>query len=170
MNASKRWTPLLLLALSITGCAQTNPGVKTTEANLKRFNQLDFDAYSKQNWALFKEIHCADVVVTMPDGSQTKGIEAHMKSMPWTFAWAPDHSIPSHPTSAADADMTAVTGRFKGTFTKPMPMMDGSAVPPTGKAFDVSMATFARWQNGCIAEEQVFMNEATLMKQIGLAK
>jgi hypothetical protein len=55
-----------------------------TQANvtkrLQRFDQLDLDAFSKQDWKLFNEIHCSGVVVTFPDGHQTHGIKSMRKT------------------------------------------------------------------------------------------
>jgi hypothetical protein len=40
----------------------------------QRFDRLDFDVFSNQDWKLFDEIHCPDVVVSMPDGNEIHGI------------------------------------------------------------------------------------------------
>ncbi len=66
------------------------PSVGTVEAHLARFDELNFKAYSKQNWELFAQIHADDVIVVGPDGHRTVGIEAHMEEMKRTFAWATD--------------------------------------------------------------------------------
>jgi len=44
------------------------------------------------------------------------------------------------------------------------------AVPPTGKAFKLPMRTVGVWKSdGTMAEEHLFWDNQTLMKQIGLA-
>ncbi|MGA7006813.1 MAG: hypothetical protein WBY28_07025 [Nitrososphaeraceae archaeon] len=67
------------------------------KANLVRFDKLDFDAFSNQNWTLFNEIHAPDVKVVWPDGRQTTGIEQHDKDVKAFFAYAPDTKIKVHP-------------------------------------------------------------------------
>jgi len=50
-----------------------NPAV---EKKLKVFDTLDFDVFSNQKWNRLKESHAPDIVVTWPDGHETKGIES----------------------------------------------------------------------------------------------
>ena len=45
------------------------------EKNLKKFDMLDFDVFSNQKWDRLGETHAKDIVVTWPDGHETKGIE-----------------------------------------------------------------------------------------------
>jgi hypothetical protein len=62
-----------------------------------------------------------------------------------------------------------VIGEMEGTFTQPMPTPDGKAIPPTGKAFKLTMCTVGHWKGGVMDEEYLFWDNATFMKQIGLA-
>jgi len=89
----------------------------------------------------------------------------------WTFA--PDNRITEHPVrfGTADAEWTAVMGYLDGTFTKPMTLPDVSVIQPTGKTYHLPMATLGHWnKQGVIAEEYLFWDNATLMKQIGVGK
>jgi hypothetical protein len=43
------------------------------ERHLKVFDNLDFDVFSNQKWDRLKESHAEDIVVTWPDGHETKG-------------------------------------------------------------------------------------------------
>jgi predicted HD phosphohydrolase len=57
---------IVALSLGLTGAAYAVESGKKehdkVQANLKRFDQLDFEAYSeRKNMQLFKEIHCPDV-------------------------------------------------------------------------------------------------------------
>ena len=139
-------------------------------AHLARFDTLDFDAFSKQNWELFNQIHGGDVIVTFPDGRQTKGIEAHDNDMKSLFVWAPDMKVTAHPIAFGSGDWTVTTGVLTGTFTKPMPTPDGKPIPPTGKTFTIPMCTVAHWKDNRIAEETLFWDTGAMMKQIGLAR
>ena len=153
-----------------TSSAVTDAGADPVAANLARFDQLDFEAYTKKNWDLFRHIHCSDVVVTNPDGTQTHGIEEHVTAVQSIFSWAPEQAIDEHPTKVGQGDWTAVVGRWRGTFSQPLSLPDGSSIPPTGKSWDIHLATFAHWRDGCIDQEQLFSDTLTLQRQVGLAK
>jgi hypothetical protein len=153
--------------------AQAAPGADSeVEANLKRFDQLDFEAYSlRKDMDLFKRLHCPDVKVVFPDGRITTGIDAHVNDINnILFNGTPDSRITSHPISFGSGEWTAATGVIEATFSEPMKLPDGTSIPPTGKAVKMSMATIAKWTNGCIAEEHLFWDNAEYMKQLGLAK
>lgn len=139
------------------------------QANLKRFDQLDFDAYSqRKDMKLFEEIHCADVKVVFPDGRTTHGIEQHLKDIEGLFNGTPDSRVTAHPVAFGSGNWTVATGVLEATFTEPMQLPDGSSIPPTGNKVKLTMATVAKWKNGCIAEEQLFWDNAEYMKQLGL--
>ena len=46
------------------------------QANLVRFDILDFEAWNNRNWTLFQELHSPDVLVVDSNGNTTRGIEA----------------------------------------------------------------------------------------------
>lgn len=77
--------------------------------------------------------------------------------------------IEVHPHKIADRNMTAVSGIMEGTFTRPMPLADGSSVPATGKGFTLPMATIGRWENGVMQEEWLFWDNQSYLAQIGAA-
>lgn len=52
--------------------------------------------------------------------------------------------------------------------TGPMQGPDGKEFAPTGKSFEVDFCTVARWDNGQIAEENLFYDLVTFMRQLGL--
>lgn len=186
---------IVILAGCETGRADLEAKVKVYEAekvkvmaNLTRIDQLDFDAYSKQDWKLFNEIHCEDVLVKFPDGHETKGLKQHDEDMAAMFVATPDIRVTAHPVSFGSGEWvstspdkraseqplttggwTATVGIVEATFTKPMPFGD-KTLPPTGKKLKLPMATIAHWKNGCIAEEQIFLDNAAFMQQLGLAK
>src|SRR5512145_1588929 len=47
------------------------------EASLKTFDVLDFDVFSNQKWDRLGESHAQDIIVTWPDGHETRGIAKH---------------------------------------------------------------------------------------------
>ncbi|MFS8063338.1 MAG: ester cyclase [Luteimonas sp.] len=72
--------------------------------------------------------------------------------------------------SFGSGDWTVATGVLEATFSVAMKMPDGKSIPPTGRQVKMSMATTARWANGCIAEEHLFCDNAEYMKQLGLSQ
>ena len=87
---------IVALSLGLTGVAHAAESGKKehdqVQANLKRFDQLDFEAYSeRKNMKLFREIHCPDVKVVFPDGRTTEGIEPHVADINNLFNGTPDN-------------------------------------------------------------------------------
>lgn len=140
-------------------------------ANLAKFDTLDYTVFSNQEWTRLHESHAKDIKVYWPDGHITTGIEKHIEDLKAMFVYAPDTRIKEHPIRFGSGNMTAVTGVFEGTFTKPMPIGDGKFIQPTGKAFKMPMATIGIWgPDGTMVEEHLFWDNQTYMNQIGLGK
>jgi hypothetical protein len=143
----------------------------TTEMRLTRFDSLDFDFYSNQDWKNFTISHADDIKVVYPDGVITTGLyPQHIDMLTPMFVFAPDTKIKSHPVRFGSGDWTCVIGEMEGTFSKPMPIGKGKTIPPTGKKFKLSMCTIGHWKDGKMTEEYLFWDNQSFMKQIGLAK
>lgn len=139
------------------------------EKNLKKFDYLDFDVIDKQKWDELRLSHTEDVIVTWPDGHETKGIKPHIADLQALFVWAPDLQITDHPIRFGSGSWTAVTGKMSGTFTKPLPIGNGQSIPPTGKRFAIQMVTVGHWvESGKMDHEWLFYDNAELMKELGL--
>ena len=94
--------------------------------------------------------------------------EEDLKAM---FVYAPDTRIRVHPVKFGAGPWTSVIGEMEGTFSAPMPLPNGKVIPPTGKAFKLSMNTIGRWNaQGTMDEEYLFWDNQTYMQQIGLAQ
>src|SRR5258708_21915332 len=91
------------------------------EKNRKVFDVLDFDVFSGQKWDRLAESHDTDIVVTWPDGHETKGIAKHIEDLKAMFVYAPDIKIKEHPIRFGSGSFTTATGVMRGTFSKPMP-------------------------------------------------
>ena len=139
------------------------------ERNLKAFDVLDFDVFSNQKWDRLQETHSQDIVVTWPDGHETKGIDRHIEDLKALFVFAPDISIRMHPIRFGSGTWTSVTGTMTGTFTRPMPLPDGKTIAPTGKHFALGMVTIGHWKGKTMDHEWLFWDNQDFMKQIGLA-
>lgn len=155
----------------------TTPMVKGVPAelarNLANFDDLDFRVYTGQQWNELHKSHSKDVIVHLPDGHTTTGIDKHIEELKYMWTFAPDNRITEHPArfGTADAEWTAVTGWLEGTFTKPMVLADGKTFQPTGKSYRIPMATIGHWnKQGVMFEEFLFWDNAALMTQIGLGQ
>ena len=138
------------------------------ERHLKVFDTLDFDVFSNQKWDRLRESHAIDIVVTWPDGHETKGIEKHTEDLKAMFVFAPDIKIKTHPIRFGSGSWTTATGVMTGTFTKPMPLPDGKSIPPTGKRFAIGMATIGHWKGATMDHEWLFWDNQDFMNQLGL--
>lgn len=177
MKSSRILFCLVFTIAALSGCdASSSSKLKQYEAaekiantHIATFDTLDFDVFTNQKWDRLHESHAKDIIVHWPDGHQTKGIEKHIEDLKAMFVYAPDTRIKEHPIKIASGEWTSVVGIMEGTFTKPMPLPDGKAIPPTGKPFKLIMCTVGLWKNGVMVEEYLFWDNQTFMKQIGLA-
>ncbi|MGH2648751.1 MAG: ester cyclase [Ginsengibacter sp.] len=143
-----------------------------TETRLTRFDSLDFEFYSKQDWKNFNISHADNIKVVYPDGAITEGLAPqHIDMLTPMFVFAPDTKITKHPIRFGSGDWTCVVGEMEGTFSKPMPIGNGKTIPPTGKHFKLSMTTVGHWNaDGKMSEEFLFWDNQSFMKQVGLAQ
>ncbi len=162
--------PVGKIGLTCTPDQLKNKALGLEKGHLATFDTLDFDVFTNQKWDRLGESHAKNVIVHWPDGHTTTGIDVHIKDLKALFVHAPDTRILEHPVRIGCGDLTAVTGVFEGTFTKPLPIGNGESIAPTGKAFKLPMATISRWENGLMAEEFLFWDNQTYAKQIGLTK
>src|SRR5688572_9224191 len=80
-----------------------------TEMRLVRFDSLDFEFYSKQDWKNFEISHANDIKVVYPDGMITTGLyPQHIDMLTPMFAFAPDTKIKNHPVKFGSGDWTCV--------------------------------------------------------------
>jgi hypothetical protein len=142
---------------------------KLADIHLAKFDDLDFNVFTNQDWVRLHESHAEDILVHWPDGRQVRGIKPHIEELSAMFVYAPDTRIKVHPVRIAAGDWTSVIGEMDGTFTKPMPTKEGKNIAPTGKAFKITMCTVGHWKDGVMDEEYLFWDNLSYMKQLGLA-
>jgi hypothetical protein len=106
------------------------------QANLDRFDKLDFEAWNNRNWTLFAEIHSPDVLVVDGNGNTTRGIDQHLQWAMTVASAQPESKVLAHPIKIAAGDWTAVTGLLPGNLTS---------------------VTIAHWEDGRITEEYLFL-------------
>lgn len=107
--------------------------------NLKNMDELDFKAWNGADWpGLFTEMHTEDVLVEVHGQAATHGIGEHitaMKALVEASGGTPPQ-IKAHPIKFGSGDWTCVVGEFE----------DGGR-----------MVTVAKWRDGAIAEEYIWM-------------
>ncbi|HEV7129315.1 MAG TPA: hypothetical protein VGN32_17915 [Ktedonobacterales bacterium] len=107
--------------------------------NLKGMDDLDFTGWNGGDWhGVFSHYHTDDVLVVVSGQPPTRGIEAHiaaMKAMVEATGGTPVQ-ITSHPISFGSGEWTCAVGEFAG---------------------GQRMVTVAKWTDGAIAEEYIWM-------------
>ena len=111
---------------------------ETTRENLKNMDHLDFTAWNTPDWDLFRRLHTADVHVEVSGQEDTHGIDAHVDAMKSLIEQAGGRpmQIQSHPISFGSGEWTCVVGEF---------------------ASGDRMVTVAKWRDGAIAEEYIWL-------------
>jgi hypothetical protein len=54
---------------------------KRANIHLAKFDDLDFNVFTNQDWIRLHESHAEDIVVHWPDGRQVKGIKPHNRGI-----------------------------------------------------------------------------------------
>ena len=140
--------------------------------NAERMQRID-DAWNSRDWDTFDQLHHPDCVVYWPgrEDQPTRGGQPHREEAIAFCDAFPDNRVKNQPYDIlfGEGDYTCFVTRFTGTFTAPFRQPDGSAIQPTGKAFDVLYSTAGRWRDGRLVEEFLFYDNATFLRQVGLA-
>ena len=68
----------------------------------------------------------------------------------------------------ASGDWTCTIAKWKGKMVGPWTGLDGKVHPATGKTFELEFCTVARWKNGEIVEENLFYDQVSFLRQIGV--
>ena len=148
--------------------------LKTTENNLKLFDDLDLVAFNGRDMKHIADIHHPDINVYNVSTGDTEGFNpAHKKDIQFLFDTFSDFDIYEHTVGFGGKDKdgnqwTAGISKSRGTFDNPMTLANGKVIKPTGKKFDVRIATIAKWKDGRILEEWLFWDNEDWMRQIGV--
>ena len=112
---------------------------ETVARNLQRMDELDFAGWNKADWeGVFTRHHTDDVLVEVHGQASTHGIREHINAMQ-AFVESTGGTptqVKSHPIRFGSGDWTCVVGELE----------NGSR-----------MVTLARWQDGAIAEEHIWL-------------
>jgi hypothetical protein len=130
------------------------------------------DAFNARDFAVVDEVHHPDMVAYITGLAEpVYGKEAHAAAMQQMLRSFPDmhvHCDP-YPVQFGSGDWITVVTRATGTFTEQMTLPDGTAVPPTGKAFDVEFGQTSKWDGDRLIAISAFWDSAAQARQLGLS-
>jgi len=149
----------------------------TTTQNISRTTHLlalmkkGDDAFNSRDVAGMKATHHPEMISHIPGIELIHGQPAHAKMIEAMFRTFPDIHVVNdpYPIQFGSGDWTTVITRATGTFTGEMILPNGKVIAPTGKAFDVTFATTAKWDGDLLIEEFVSLDSPLQAQQIGLA-
>ena len=148
--------------------AETN----SRTAHLLALMKKGDDAFNARDFATVDTVHHPDMVAYIPGLAEpVYGKEAHAAAMQQFLRIFPDMHVYSdpYPIQFGAGDWITVITRVTGTFTGQMALPDGTAVPPTGKAFDVEFGQTVKWDGDQVTQIAAFWDAAEQARQIGLA-
>lgn len=131
---------LLVFAWAASASAQEGyPAKQTDEAvrNALAFHMVDFIGWNNRDWNVMRRLHTDDVKVDV-GGVHTEGIDAHIVGIEQMEYAQPRVRVSQHLSIVAQGEWTCMVGL----------LTTGSRV-----------ATVAKWRNGAIAEEYLFLTE-----------
>jgi len=140
---------------------------KQTARHLEIFDELDLVAFNDRDMKRIGEIHADNVIVHNADGTKTSPFPPHSKDLQFLFDTF-EFKVAKHLVGFGFGEWTAGISISEGRWVKPITLPDGKVLQPSGKSVSLKIATIARWENGRIAEEYLFWDNADWNRQIGL--
>lgn len=128
------------------------------------------EAWNARDWETFAMLHTKDVVVPSPSNPKgSRGIQAHSKEMKAFIHAFPDHHITlPYKVTFASGDWIVAVHENGGTFTNEWVFPNGYTIPPTGKRFNMIMATIGKVKDGRLEYELLIFDQGGMMNQLGV--
>jgi SnoaL-like polyketide cyclase len=147
----------------------TAPTTRRTDHLLARMAKGD-ELFNARDWEALGPIHHPDMIAHIPGSPEPiYGREEHGAAMQQLVRVFPDIQVHlPYPIQFGDGDWITVVTNATGTFSGEMSLPDGSAVPPTGKAFDLEFAQTSKWDRDQLIVISAFWDTALQAKQLGL--
>ncbi len=142
----------------------------SVKRNLKLMKMVD-DAWNAQDWKTLETCYAKNVEVHWPDQLDARiGFDEYLRASKAYFNGYPDAHIANNPYKICfgEDDWTCSVSLMTGTNTGPMMAPDGKSQPPTNKSYKAFYCTLARWKENQIAEQWMFYDMASMMRQLGL--
>jgi ketosteroid isomerase-like protein len=129
------------------------------------------DAFNARDFETVDAVHHPDMVAFITGLAEpVYGRDAHRAAMRQFLRSFPDmHVNTPYPIQFGSGDWITVVTQATGTFTGEMALPDGTAIPPTGKAFDVEFGQTSKWDGERLIWISAFWDSALQARQLGLA-
>ena len=129
------------------------------------------DAFNSRDFEAVDAVHHPDMIAYITGLAEpVYGREAHAAAMRQMLRIFPDmHVNTPYPIQFGNGDWITVVTRATGTFTGEMVLPDGTAIHPTGKAFDVEFGQTTKCDGDQLIVISAFWDSALQAQQIGLA-
>ena len=126
--------------------------------------------FNARNWQELEDVHHPDMIAYMTGSADPiYGREAHGAAMQQLVEMFPDVRVHTpYPIQFGGDNWITVVTNVTGTFTGKMTQPDGTAVPPTGKAFDLEFGQTSKWEGEQLIVISAFWDAALMARQIGL--
>jgi SnoaL-like polyketide cyclase len=155
------------------GITMTTTSLDTSRtAHLLALMKKGDDAFDARDFAAVDQVHHPDMVAHITgNAAPIYCREAHAAAMQQLLGMFPDMHVYSdpYPIQFGSGNWITVVTRATGTFTGGMTLPDGTAVAPTGKAFDAEFGQTTKWDGDQIIVISAFWDAGLVARQIGLA-
>lgn len=148
--------------------ANTTENSKTTQ--LIRLMTEGDEAFNARDFEALDAVHDPDMIAFVAGSAEPLyGREAHGVAMKHMLAAFPDITVHlPYPVQFGGEDWITVVTTVTGTFTGEMALPDGTAIPPTGKSFDLEFAQTTKWRDDRLVLISAFWDTALQARQMGL--
>ena len=145
----------------------------TNTAHLLSLMKKGDQAFNDRDFATVDEVHDPKMIAYITgDAQPIYGREAHSAAIQAMLNAFPDMHVHNDPYDVqfGDGDWITVIGRVTGTFTGELVLPDGTVIPGTGKAFDISdFGQTTKWVDDKLVVIAAFWDSALQAVQLGLA-
>jgi ketosteroid isomerase-like protein len=129
------------------------------------------DAFNARDFETVDAVHHPDMIAFIPGRAEpVYGSKAHAAAMrQFLRSFRDMRTVTPYPIQFGSGDWITVVTRATGTFTGELTLSDGTAIPPTGKAFDVEFGQTSKWDGDRMILISAFFDSGLQARQLGLA-
>lgn len=152
-------------------CAASPTQLHDRAAHVLSLMKKGDDAFNRQDIAAMNAAHHPDIIAHITGSDKpTQGRDALAAAMQGMFRAFPNVRIENdpYPIQFGDGNWMTVVTKATGTFTGEIVLPDGKTIPGTGKSFDLTFSTTAKWEEELLVEEWVSWDSALMNQQLGI--
>jgi steroid delta-isomerase-like uncharacterized protein len=153
----------IMLILGLFVVSDVRVALAESGADPKALVEQSLEVWNKGNMALVDELYTPEFKLHLVDqiNGEREGAEAFKEYVDFLRTAYPDMKLAPEEVIVSD-DKVIMRMNFTGTNTGPR-----GDVPPTGKNVQVSGVMISRIDDGKIAEEWLYVNMASVFRQLG---